>query len=196
MITVNQSGTTIAGTFDSKHLLWLSDIILSEFSCTRQIDEQSAYVFNMPSCDYILILGCDFPCKTGLAVDFSSSLLNAMKPRKYWDDLLSACFILCNEDDCFTTDIKESKYEYVDADEVAAQQKHLSSKQQGELADIVQVHEALDGTLGWYPHCKVHLDLEPGARPVHQHPYSIAHANEMVFIDHELEQLCTIAVLE
>ena len=137
MITVNQSGTTIAGTFDSKHLLWLSDIILSEFSCTRQIDEQSAYVFNMPSCDYILILGCDFPCKTGLAVDFSSSLLNAMKPRKYWDDLLSACFILCNEDDCFTTDIKESKYEYVDADEVAAQQKHLSSKQQGELADIL-----------------------------------------------------------
>jgi hypothetical protein len=148
----------------------------------------------MPSCNYDLILGHDFLCKTGLAVDFSSSLLKwmdaavAMKPHEYWDDPLHAYSILCNEDNCFTTDIKECKYKYVDTDEVAAQQKHLSTKQQGELADVLRKYKKLfDDTLGQYPHCKVHLELEPGARPVHQHPYSIAHAHEKVFID-KLEQ--------
>jgi hypothetical protein len=147
----------------------------------------------MPSCDYDLILGYDFLCKIGLAVDFSSSLLKwmdaevAMKPHEYWDDLLDAYYILCNEDDCFTTDIKESKYEYVDTDEVAAQQKHYTTEQQGELADVLCKYKKLfDGTLGQYPHCKVHLELEPGARLVHQHPYSFAHTHETVFID-ELE---------
>jgi hypothetical protein len=119
----------------------------------------------------------------------------AMKPCEYWDNPICAYYILCIEDNWFTPDIKESKYEDVNTDEGAAQQKHLSAELQGELADILCKYKKLfDSTLGQYPHCKVHLELEPGARPVHQHPYSVAHVHEKVFID-ELGRLCAMVYL-
>ena len=78
--------------------------------------------------------------------------------------------------------ITESKYTKVDPDFVAAQQTHLSPTQQAELAALLRKFPKLfSGELGKYLGKKVHLDLIPGAKPVHKRPYAVANAHHTTF---------------
>lgn len=60
--------------------------------------------------------------------------------------------------------ILQSKYDKMAAEEVAAQQTHLTDTQRQDLTNMFQsFDELLYGKLGRYPHRKVHLDLMEGS---------------------------------
>jgi hypothetical protein len=51
-----------------------------------------------------------------------------------------------------------------------------------------------DGTLGVYPHKKVHIDIDPNAKPVHSRPYPIPQIHLKTF-KIEFDHLVRIGVL-
>jgi hypothetical protein len=51
-----------------------------------------------------------------------------------------------------------------------------------------------DGTLGVYPHKKVHIDIDPNAKPVHSRPYPIPQIHFKTF-KMELNHLVRYGVL-
>jgi hypothetical protein len=51
-----------------------------------------------------------------------------------------------------------------------------------------------DGTLGVYPHKKVHIDIDPNAKPVHSRPYHVPQINLKTF-KNELDHLVRLGVL-
>lgn len=92
-------------------------------------------------------------------------------------------------------DIKASKYEEINIDDIVQQQHHLNSKQKQSLHNVFQWHTQLFlGKLGWYPHKKIDLELEPTASPVHLKPYPVTHAHEPICVQ-DLKHLCTLGVL-
>ena len=51
-----------------------------------------------------------------------------------------------------------------------------------------------DGTLGFYPHKKVHIDIDPNAMPVHSRPLPVPQIHLKTF-KMELDHLVRIGVL-
>jgi hypothetical protein len=203
-------GITAAGRFTCNRMVELKDIVLPEFSRSKRIDGQWAFVFDAPW-QYDIVFGRDFLLKIGLDTGFSTQTTNwldiklPMKKSGFWNAPVSMYLALEqhveeheNEEaecDCFNK-IKDAKYEKVDPREVAKQQTHLTEKQRKELADMLLKHEPLfDGSLGRYPHKQIHLELLDGAEPVHQKAYPVAHAHEEAFLK-ELKHLVEIGVLE
>eukprot|EP00957_Ditylum_brightwellii_P022230 1677741-Ditylum_brightwellii.AAC.1 len=96
----------------------------------------------------------------------------------------------------FVSDIKDAKYEQVSKREVAAAQKHLSSFQHNCLEAVLHDTPMLfDSKLGWYPHKKVHLEVDPRYKPMHSRAYSVPKAYEAAF-KRELQHLAEIGVLK
>jgi hypothetical protein len=90
----------------------------------------------------------------------------------------------------------ESKYEQVSPVTEADQQSHLTASQRADLATLLAKSPQLfSGKLGLYPHRKVHLDVEPDAKPVYARPYSVAHNHRELFRQ-ELDRLVGEGVLE
>ena len=78
---------------------------------------------------------------------------------------------------------------------MAKQQTHLTEEQQQKLASVLRKHDKLfSGQLGCYPHMKVHVEVQSGARPVHSRPHAVPKVNEAVF-KKELQHLCELGVL-
>ena len=98
--------------------------------------------------------------------------------------------------DALAAEILEAKYEKVDSEEVAELQKHLLPHRRKELGALLKCFNKLfDGTLGCYPHCKMHIELIDGARPVHMRPYAVPYHNRELF-QKELLHLVDLGVLE
>jgi hypothetical protein len=104
-----------------------------------------------------------------------------VKSPGFWDDPVNLCLSLHQDadeavvndesDEHHATEILHAKYEKVDAMQVARDQKHLNEEQQRASGKVLNKFTKLfDGTLGKHPHCKVHLELELGAKPVHSKP--------------------------
>ncbi len=55
-------------------------------------------------------------------------------------------------------------------------------------------NKIFDGTLGVYPHKKVHIDIDPNAKPVHSRPYPVPQIHLKTF-KMELDHLVRIGVL-
>jgi hypothetical protein len=94
----------------------------------------------------------------------------------------------------YAASIAEQKYEYVNTDQFAENQKHLTPEQCSQLVDVLKRFQQLfSGNLGCYPHCKLHLDLLPDVKPVRKRPYTVAHAHQEVFRSN-LDYLCSLGV--
>ena len=193
-----------------KETVFLEDIMLPEFSSNRRIRARlRSYVLygDMP---YDLILGRDFLSPLNIDVLTGKGIIT-------WDDLqvpfrsrtelidpfqldevtLQA---LAAEPDinshCEPRRILDAKYERVDPADVAKQQKHLSQRQQQDLAVLLRRFPLLfDGVLKKFPGRKIHLDLEPDAQPVHQRAFPVPAVHHETFRK-ELDRLCEIGVLE
>ena len=95
-----------------------------------------------------------------------------MKPPSYWT--MATVFHTLVDDgeldpslSCFASQhIMDSKYEEISPKAVAAQQSHLTSVQQQQLIEVLQSFPTLfNGKLGYYPHAKVHLELDTSKPP-------------------------------
>jgi hypothetical protein len=76
--------------------------------------------------------------------------------------------------ECFTTEILDTKYEGTDVVEVVQGLTHLNTHQKADLLQVLQeIDKMFDVTLGVYPHKKVHIDIDPNAKPVHSRPYPV-----------------------
>ena len=91
--------------------------------------------------------------------------------------------------------ILDAKYEKTEISDVASKQTHLNSEQQKELYEVLTKHEKLfDGTLGVYPHKKVHLEVKTNAHPVHMRLYTVTRIHLDTY-KRELDHLVDIGVL-
>ena len=92
--------------------------------------------------------------------------------------------------------IEDAKYEKLNVDAVISEHcAHLSPSQQNDLRKLLRKHTKLfDGTLGEYPGVPMHIELEPGARPVYHRLYPIPHVHLATF-KKELDHLVEIGVL-
>ena len=86
-----QKMQTVAGLFETNREVQLQEIILPEFDKTKQIDGQTAHVFNSP-CNYDIILGRDFLSKAGITLNFKQGYIEwleqriPIKPKVAWMD--------------------------------------------------------------------------------------------------------------
>ena len=70
--------------------------------------------------------------------------------------------------DCYAIEILDAQYEWTDVTDVVNKLTHLSTQQKADLLRVLHDNSKMfDGTLGTYPHQKVHIELLPGAKPVH-----------------------------
>ncbi len=75
---------------------------------------------------------------------------------------------------CFATEILDAKYERADVVEVVKGLTHLKAHQKADLLGLLQENNKMfDGTLGVYPHKKVHIDFDLNAKPVHSRSYPV-----------------------
>jgi len=73
---------------------------------------------------------------------------------------------------------------------------HLSQNEQNDLKELLHKFPKLfNGKLGKYTGEKIHLDVDPNAKPHASHAYAIPHRHCLVFKD-ELDRLVKISVLE
>ena len=188
---------TIVGVLKTQQVAYLHDISLPEFDKTKRIDEQQAYIFDQ-NCKYDIILGRDFLRKAGIVLNFSDNTMNwlgtflPMRPDRSFEEAMENYHIaeIIDEDD-----ENELEYDRIDVTEVVERQMHLTRQQCKDLLGQLQKFNKLfDGSLGKYPHRKIHLELAPGARPIHSRPYPVARLHEKVFRK-ELQHLCEIGVL-
>ena len=98
-----------------------------------------------------------------------------IKGAEFWDDPIQVLALEEEEEhpheqtfDSHVAALKVAKCEKVSPDEVAKQQTHLTEEQQQKLASVSRKCDKLfSGKLGCYRHMKVHLEVQPGAKPVH-----------------------------
>jgi hypothetical protein len=96
---------------------------------------------------------------------------------------------------CFTTKILDAKYEMASVVEVVKGLTHFNPHQKADLLQVLQENNKMfDGTLGIYPHKKVHIDTDPNAKLVRSRPYSVPQIHLKTF-KKELNHLVRIGVL-
>jgi hypothetical protein len=72
---------------------------------------------------------------------------------------------------------------------------HPNAHQKANLRQVLQENKKMfDGTLGIYPHKKVHIEIYPNAKPVHSKPYPVPRIHLKTF-KMELEHLVRIGAL-
>jgi hypothetical protein len=187
----------------------LKDTVFPEFSRSKWIDGQWAFIFYAPL-QYDIIFGQDLLLKIRLDTCLPSTHMTnwldqmlSMKKTGSWEDSISMYLALKQhvkehenkeaECECFNKIMDATKYERVDPQKVPQQQTHLMEKQCKDLAEMWLKHEPLfDGTLGCYPDKQSCLELLDGAEPVQQKAYPVTHARQEAF-QKELKHLIKLA---
>jgi len=215
--SIHQSVNGVHGSKPLTQEVLMRDITFPEFAATQRVPGPiRAFVYDNDESPYDVIIGLD--TMLALNIDVSTSTRTVtwngnkvpFRSRTFLDESncqFSTFSAILTHDpvDTFIESlsgyksnepIKHSKYEYVDAEAVANQQIHLSRDQRRDLSKVLSKYQRLfSGKLGKYPHKKVHIDLQPGAKPVASRPYPVPMHNQQVFKD-ELKRLVEIGVLE
>jgi hypothetical protein len=95
------------------------------------------------------------------------------------------------------TQILDAKYNKADLQSIVRDKcKHLSTKQQNKLLQLLMRYESLfDGTLGDWNTMPVSFKLKEGAKPYHGRAFPVPKVLREVLIK-EIERLCRLGVLE
>jgi hypothetical protein len=183
---------TLAGCLKTQEVVTMQDKRLPKFDKNRRINQQKVLVFDNDNVTYDIILGTNFLSKAGIKLNYSEGNM------KWFDCSISLCppgdldsnkfdtmedmFHIQVKDElfgkdwleCFTTDILDAKYERTDVVEVVKGLTHLDAHQKADLLQLLQENnKMLDGILGVYPHKKVHIDIDPNAKPLHSRSYPV-----------------------
>jgi hypothetical protein len=183
---------TLVGRLKTQEVVTVRDIRLPEFDKNRHNNQQKLLVFDNDNIKYNIILGTNFLSKTGMKLNYSegnmewfdcsiplhppggldSKEFNAMEDMfhiQVKDEIFGEDWL-----ECFATEILDAKYDKADVAEVVKGLTHLNAHQKADLLWVLQENNKLfDGTLGVYPHKKVHIDIDPNAKPVHSRPYHV-----------------------
>ena len=193
------SNNTAAGDFAIKSWVQLSGVNLPEFGRYR-INNMQCLVFDAANCEYDLIIGRDWliPFKFNISFEELSMTFRGetipMKPKTDKGMLYADAALLMQEN--FATEILRRKYEAHDLDEVVSEQQHLNAEQRKQLRSVFEGHDRLfDGKLKKYERRQMHLQLKPGAQPIHCKAYSTPRVHENTFRD-EIQKLVDDDVLE
>ena len=213
-VTIEDSVTmkTLMGTFNVNRVVALENICVPEMDKNKTIVKQMAYIFK-GECAYDVILGRDFLKNAEMILDFKNCViewLDCRLPMVTHKDRLDAGLqaiedaLLIQEDeemeidmlsDLYVTALKERKYDAVNTDEMCQQLQYLTHQERNELAAVLHQHAKLfSGKLGRYPHKKVHLEVDPTAKPVHARAFPVPKLHEQTF-KNELQNLCFDGVL-
>ncbi len=75
---------------------------------------------------------------------------------------------------CYATHILDARYKFTNVKDVIDQFTQFHTHQKADLLQVLTENaQMFDGTLGVYPNKKVHLELDPNAKPVHTRPYPV-----------------------
>ena len=206
---------TLAGSLRSEKAVSLQETKLPEFSSTRRIQKIIARVTDI-DCRCDMLTGRDPLNTLGFDVDFSASTIVwnqeyavPMRPKSeirgqlrqaLREMLIEDLFFAndaANDIDLFVTELKESDYHQVSVAEAAQKCKHLNDSQRQQLLHLLEKYSTtlFSGKLGKYPHAKFHLDIKPGAIPIHKRHYPVPRLHLEIF-KKELQRLVDTGVLE
>jgi hypothetical protein len=178
---------TLAGHLKTQEDITICNLRLPEFNKNRHINQQKVLVFDNDNVKYDIILGTNFLYwnkaellrrKHGMVWLLHSNLStwrfgfkrirrhgrhvshpSQRQDLQYWLQ-------------CFATEILDAKYERTDVAKVVKGLTHLNAHQKADLLQVLQENNTMfNGTLGVYPHKKVHIDIDPNAKPVHSRPF-------------------------
>jgi hypothetical protein len=183
---------TLIGPLKMQEVTTMQDIRLPEFDKNRRINQQKVLVFDNDNIKYDIILGTNFLSKTEIKLNYSEGNMEwfdcsiPLCPPGGLDlkefDAMEDMFHIQVKDkifgedwlECFATEILDAKYERTDVAKVVKRLTHLNVHQKAELLQLLQENNKMfNGTLGIYPHKKVHIDIDPNAKPVHSRPYPV-----------------------
>ena len=208
-----KSFKTLAGKLQAQQMVTLRDLRLPEFDKNKRIGQQRALIFDSNSCKYDMILGTNFLSKAGIKLNYDSGNMEwydstlPMRPScgltsSDFDAMEDQYFIqledeILGEDwlQCYATEILDAKYEWTDVADVVKKLHHLAQNQKDDLLAVLKKHATMfEGTLGVYPHKKIHIDIDPNAKPVYSCPYPVLHIHLKTF-KKELDHLVELGVL-
>jgi hypothetical protein len=129
---------TLAGSYTSSEMVVLRNFRLPELDKKRNVDQQKALIFDADSCIYDVILGADFPSKTGIDVIYSTGNIEwfdnelPLRDTRYLQSkdflAMAETIEIQLEDDsfgmdwydptCYASEILDAKYEKVLVDDV------------------------------------------------------------------------------
>jgi hypothetical protein len=182
----------LAGSLKTQEVVTMQDIRLPEFDKNRRINQQKVLVFDNDNIKYDIILGTNFLSKIEIKLNYSEGNMEwfdfsiPLCPPGGLDlnefDAMEDMFHIQVEDkifsedwlECFATEILDAKYEKTDVVEFVKGLTHLNAHQKVDIIRVLQENNKMfDGTLGVYAHKKVHIDIDPNAKPVHSRPYPV-----------------------
>jgi hypothetical protein len=183
---------TLVGHHKMQEVVTMRDIRLPELNKNRRINQQKKLVFDNEHIKYDIILGTNFLSKTGIKLNYSDRNMEwfdcsiPLRPPGGLDlkefDAMEDMFHIQVEDEifgedwleCFATEILDAKYDKTNAAEVVKGLTHQTAHQKADFLQVLQENNKMfHGTLGVYPDKKVHIDIDPNAKPVHSRPYLV-----------------------
>eukprot|EP00804_Cyclotella_cryptica_P000198 CCRYP_016171-RA/>CCRYP_016171-RA protein AED:0.25 eAED:0.25 QI:0/0/0/1/0/0/3/0/347 len=180
----------------------LHNLILKELSTSQ--DVKMPAVFDHDDCKYNIIFSTSFLSKVGIKLNYDTGLMEwydvtlPLHPKEF--DAMEDMYNIQLEDElfsedwlqCYATHILDAKYEFTDVKDVI---EHLNTQQEADMLQVLMENsKMLDGTLGICLHKKVHLELDPNAKPVHTRLYPMPCIHLSTF-KNELDHLDALGML-